>query len=217
MNRPDGHCGAVNSSNGLRGQRFGTLGQAQPADDLVAAATPATARVRVAPTLVLIAVDGVGLDARPDMGDDLLGQAAVGRGERLPFALRRIARLGEGDALDPRGRLVRGEQVGDLGLERDSERVLLERRLVAAMGRWPIVEAGLVAERRRARPGDPNGFGGDPVGLRRRQHVRGGEAPCPVDQDWDAEPLALSGRHALDASGLDRDALLRRRTLRTSA
>ena len=34
-----------------------------------------------------------------------------------------------------RGRLVGGQQVRDLALERDRERVFLERRLVAAMGR----------------------------------------------------------------------------------
>ena len=157
---------------------------------------------------MLVAVDGVGLDPGPDMGDDLLGQAAVGRGEGLPFALCRIARLGEGDALDARRRLVRGEQVGDLGLERDRERVLLERRLVAAAGRRPIVEAGLVAQRGGARPGDPDGFGGDAVGLRGRQDVRRGEAPRAIDEDADAEALALTGRHALDPAGLDRDALL---------
>ena len=157
---------------------------------------------------MLVAVDRVGLDPRPDVGDDLFGQAAVGRGEGLPLALGRVARFGEGDALDLGGGLVGGEQVTDLGLERDRERVLLERRLVAAAGRRPIVEAGLDAQRRGARPGDADRLRGDPVRLGGGQDVRRREAPRAVDQDADAEPLALAGRHALDPAGLDRDALL---------
>src|SRR6185503_11609139 len=125
----------------------GALGQPQPADDLVAATAPAAARIRVAPALVLVAVDRVGLDPSPDVGDDLLGQAAVGRGERLPLALGRIARFGEGDALDLGGGLVGGEQVTDLGLERDRERILLEWRLVVAAGRRPVVKTRLDAQR----------------------------------------------------------------------
>ena len=42
--------------------------------------------------------------------------------------------------LDVVHRAVRGEQVGDLALERDRERVLCDRRLVAAVGRRAVVE-----------------------------------------------------------------------------
>ena len=73
--------------DGLVGERLGLLGEVEAADELVAGRLPAAARVRVAPALVLVAVDGVGLDRRADVGDDLLGQAAVGRGEGLPLAL----------------------------------------------------------------------------------------------------------------------------------
>ena len=97
---------------------------------LVAAGAPAAARVGIAPALVLVAVDGVRLDPGADVGDDLLGQAAVGGGEGLPLALGGVGRFGEGDPLDRGGGPVGGEEVGDLGLERDRERVLLERRLV---------------------------------------------------------------------------------------
>ena len=96
----------------------------------------------------------------------------------------------------------------DLGLERDREGVLLERRLVVAASRRPVVEAGLVAQRGRARPGDPDRLRGDAVRLGRGQDVRRGEAPRAIDEDADAEPFALAGGHALDAAGLDRDALL---------
>ena len=103
---------------------------------------------------------------------------------------------------------VGGEQVGDLALERDRERVLVDRRLERAVGRRPVVEPGPVAERGRARPGDPDGLGGDAVGLGGGQDVRRGEAPRAVDEDADAEALALAGGDALDPAGLDRDALL---------
>ena len=72
--------------------------------------------------------------------------------------------------LTPAARLVRGEQVGDLRLEGDLERVLLERRLVAPVRRRAVVEHGRVAQGRGARPGDPDRLGGDPVGLGRGQH-----------------------------------------------
>ena len=100
MNRPLGHCGAVSRATASSASGSACSARSQRADVLVAGGVPATARVRVAAALVLVAVDGVGLDRRSDVGDGLLGQAAVGRGERLPLALGRVHRLGEGDALD---------------------------------------------------------------------------------------------------------------------
>ena len=173
MNRPLGHCGAVSRATASSASGSASPARSQAADVLVAGGVPAAAGVRVAPALVLVALDRVGLDRRADVGDDLLGEAAVGRGERLPLALGRVHRLGEGDALDLRGGLVGGEQVGDLALERDRERVLLDRRLVRAVGRRSIVEDGRLAEGRRGRPGDADGVGGDAVGL-----VRGQDAGC---------------------------------------
>src|SRR5205814_777458 len=116
--------------DGFFRERAGGLPEALPADDLVAAAAPATARVGVAPALVLVTIDCVGLDAGADMGDGLLSQRAVAGREGLPFALRRVRRLRERDALDAGRDLVGGEQVTDLGLERERERILLERGLV---------------------------------------------------------------------------------------
>ena len=104
-----------------------------------------------------------------------------------------------------RGGLVGGEQVGDLALERDRERVLLDRRLVRAVGRRPVVEHRRLAQRGAARPGDAHGLGGDAVGLGRRQDVAAGEAPRAVDEDADPEALALAGGDALDPTGLDGD------------
>ena len=46
---------------------------------------------------------------------------------------------------------------------------------------------------------------GDAVGLGGRQDVAAGEAPRAVDEDPDAEPLALAGGDALDPAGLDGD------------
>jgi hypothetical protein len=48
---------------------------------------------------VLVAVDGIGLDRRADVGDRLLRERPVGRRERLPLALGGVQRFGEGDAL----------------------------------------------------------------------------------------------------------------------
>src|SRR6185503_20625378 len=58
--------------DGLFGERSGGLLEPLAADDLVAAAAPPAARVRVAPALVLVTVDGVSLDAGTDVGDRLL-------------------------------------------------------------------------------------------------------------------------------------------------
>ena len=65
-----------------------------------------------------------------------------------------------------------------------------------------------VAQRGRAGAGDPDRFGGDPIRFRRGQDVRCGEAPGAVDEDANAESLALARGDALDPAALDRDALL---------
>ena len=91
-----------------------------------------------------------------------------------------------------------------LRLERDRERILLDRRLVRAVGRRAVVEPGPVAEGGRAGPGDPDGLVGDAIGLGGGQDVRRGEAPRAVDEDADAEALALARGDALDPAGLDR-------------
>ena len=119
VRRPGGHCGARQERDRLLGVLLGVTEQVERADVLVAGRLPAAAVVRPAPALVLVALDRVRLDARADVGDRLLGEAAVARGERLPLALGGVLRLRVGDALDLVHRLVRGEQVGDLRLERD--------------------------------------------------------------------------------------------------
>ena len=68
--------------DGLLGERFGLLGEAETADELVARRVPAAARIRVGAALVLIAIDRVRFDRRADVGDDLLGEAAIGGGDR---------------------------------------------------------------------------------------------------------------------------------------
>ena len=151
--------------DGLLGVLLGVAEQVERADVLVAGRLPAAAVVRPAPALVLVALDRVGLDARADVGDRLLGEAAVARGERLPLALGRVLRLRVGDALDLVHRLVGGEEVGDLGLERDLERILGDRRLERALGRRAIVEDDGPAKGRGGGPGDADGLGGDPVDL----------------------------------------------------
>ena len=106
------------------------------------------------------------------------------------------------------GRRVRGEQERDLLLQRNLERVLLDRGLVGAVRRRSVVEADPLAERGGGGPGDPDGLAGDAVGLGRRQAVRAGEAPRAVDEDPDAEALGLARGDALDAAGLDGDRLV---------
>ncbi|TMC63988.1 MAG: hypothetical protein E6J17_04155, partial [Chloroflexi bacterium] len=81
---------------------------------------------------MLVTVDGVDLHAAADVRDDLLGEAAVGRGKRLGLPLGSVGRLGEAHALGGVRGLVGGEQRGDLRLERDGERVLFDGCLVVA-------------------------------------------------------------------------------------
>ena len=208
MNRPDGHCGAVSSSTASSASGSPPGREIEAPDVLVAGRVPAAARVRVAAALVLVAVDGVGLDRRPHVGDRLLGVAAVGRRERLPLALGRVHRLGEDDALDPGGGRVGGQQVGDLVLERDRERVLLDGRLERAAGRRPLRQDHGLAQGRRRRAGDADGLARHAIGLGGREDVRGREPPRAVDQDADPEALALAGGDAFDPAGLDGDALI---------
>ena len=101
------------------------------------------------------------------------------------------------------------DEVADLGLERELERVLGDRRLVAS--RWRAVD-------RPARPARLSAVA-DALAIRTAsaptrsasvevQRVRGGEAPRAVDQDPDAEALRLAHRDALDPAALDRDRLV---------
>src|SRR4029078_1586672 len=107
--------------DGLLADRLGPSLEVEPPDVLEPGRLErSTVAVRVAPTLVLVALDRVCLAARADMGDRLLGEAAVGRGERLPLAAGVVAGLGERHAPGPGGgRRGRGE-----GLEILSERNL---------------------------------------------------------------------------------------------
>ena len=93
----------------------------------------------------------------------------------------------------------------DLALERDRERVLLDRRLERARGGRPTVEDHRVAQGGGAGSGDAHGLARDPVRLGHRQDVAAGEAPRAIDQDADAEPFALPGGDAFDPTGLDGD------------
>jgi hypothetical protein len=154
---------------------------------------------------MLITIDGVRFHRRPDVGDRLFRVRAVGRGEGLPLALGRVHRLGEGDALDLGCRLVGGEQVRDLALERDRERVLLDRGLERARGGRATVEDHRVAQGGSAGSGDAHGLARDTVRFRHRQDVAAGKAPRAIDQDTDAEPFALPGGDAFDPTGLDGD------------
>jgi hypothetical protein len=154
---------------GLVRDALGVAGEVEAADELVAGGSPATPIVGVAAPLVLVAIDGVGLKAAAGVGDQLLDIAAVGRREDLVLALRGIERLGEREALHTPQGLIGREEIADLRLERDRERVLLDRRLVAPRGRRPIVEQGGIAQRGRRRAGDAHGLGGDPVGVGGRQ------------------------------------------------
>ena len=178
------------------------------ADVLVAGALPSAARIGVAAALVLVAVDGVRLDPGPDVGDHLLREAAVAGGERLLLALGAVGRVGEGDPVDSAHRLVRGEQVADLLLQGDRERVLRGRGLEPAVGRWPIVEDHGPAHGRGAGPGDPDGLGGDSIGFDARQTMRGRESPRAIDEDANAEALRLVAQDSGQPAALDVDRLL---------
>ena len=207
MKRPDGHCGAREQRDRLLGQGLGALLHAETPDVLVAGGLPAAARIRVAPALVFVTIDRVGFDRGADVGDRLLGKAPVARGERLPFALCAVDGLGEDDARHGGRGLIGGEQVRDLRIERDRERVLLDGGFERAVGGSPIVEHHGGAQGGGRSPSDPHGFAGDSICLRGRQDVRTRKTPRAIDEDPDAEPFVLAGGDAFDAAGLDRDGL----------
>ena len=81
VRRPGGHCGADSSSTASSASARRPAGQIEAADVLVAGRLVAAAGVGVGPSLDLVALDGVGLDARADVGDDLLGLRAIAGGE----------------------------------------------------------------------------------------------------------------------------------------
>src|SRR3954469_8005090 len=95
--------------------------QIETADVLVARSLVAATGVGIASSLVLVALDRVRLDRRSDGRDHLLGDAAIGRGERLPLAVAGIHRLGETHPLPTACRHVRCDEVRDLDLEWDLE------------------------------------------------------------------------------------------------
>ena len=160
-----------------------------------------------AAALELVAVHRVRLDARADVRDHLLRVAAVRRRERLPLALGAVRGVGEGDPADAAHGRVRREQVADLVLQRNCERVLGHRGLELPVGGRPAVEHDGPAERGRGCPCDPDGLGRDAIRLGGREDVAGREAPRPVDEDTDAEPLALVEGDAGQRPGLDVDRL----------
>jgi hypothetical protein len=140
--------------------------------------------------------------------DHLFGIAAVARGEGLPLALGRVQRLRPGDAFDPVQRPVRGEEVRDLALERDLERVLLHGGLEPSDGGRPAIQQDGVAQGGGAGLRDAHRLGGDAIRLGRGELVAGREAPGAVHEDAHAEALALAGLHPFHARGLDVDRLL---------
>ena len=118
--------------HGLARDALGVAREVHRPDVLVAGRGPGPAVVRVAAALVLVAVDRVGLEARADVRDHLLRVGAVAGGEGLPLALGAVDGLRPGDALDRVHGPVRGEEVRDLAVQRDGERVLGDGALEAA-------------------------------------------------------------------------------------
>ena len=139
MKRPGRALGRGQELDRLLGQRLGLIGKAETPDELVARGVPAAAanpgserRWCSSPSTAFASI------AEPTW--------VMTCSVKLPSVAAKVFHsrwaayidLGEGDALDlGRGR-VGGEQVGDLALERDRERVLLDRGLEAA--RWPAAD-----------------------------------------------------------------------------
>ena len=194
--------------HGLGRGTLGVAGEVHRPDELVAGRGPRPAVVRVAATLVLVAPDRVGLEARPDVRDHLLRVGAVAGGERLPLALRAVDGLRPGDALDGVHGAVRGEQVRDLAVQGDGERVFDDRALKAAV-RWsPAVQRDVRPDRGGAGARDADGLRGDAIRLGGGQVMARREAPRSADDDADAEAFALAASNTLDPAGLDADVLL---------
>src|SRR5204862_6895998 len=115
------------------GQRSRVDDQIEPANELeTGSAERAAVRVGVAPPLMIVTLDRVGLDARSDVGEGLFGPAAIGRREGPRLALGVVARLGERQALHLTGDLIGGQQMSDLLLERNRERIFLDGGLVGS-------------------------------------------------------------------------------------
>ena len=140
---------------------------------------------------------------------DLLGEAAVAGGERLPLALGGVEGLGQGDALRPRS--SRGRRRGG-------------RRSCARAG----PRTGPPRPASRSGRG-PAGRSSSTTGLRRAVALAfairtasaatrsasavvrwwlAAKPQAPSTSDADAEPLALARLDALDAGGLDVDRFL---------
>src|SRR5262249_44007130 len=96
----------------------------------------------------------------------------------------------------------------DLGLERDLERVLDDRRLVRSGRGWPAVELDRATQRGPRRLRDANRQRPDSIGLGQVECVARRKAPRPVDQHADPEAIGLAQGHPLDAAALDRDRLV---------
>ena len=205
---PGRQLGGREQLDGLLGEPLRVSEEIEAADVLVPGGLEAAAGVGVAAALVLVALDRVRLDGRADVRDRLLGVGALGREEGLPLPLRLEQRLRERDALDPPHRLVGREEVGELGLDRDGERVLRDGGLVPARHRGPRVELDAPSQRGRGGAGDAHRVGGDAVHLVAIGERRGREAPGAVDDDADADPLALRRGRGVDPPRSDGEVLV---------
>ena len=182
--------------------------EVEPADPLVACRLVAPACVRVGPPLEIIAVHGVGFDARTDVREDLLGVRPVRREVQLPLALRVRQRLCECHAGHPAHGLVRLEQPRDLLVDGHREWILGHRGLVAAVGGRAVVEHhGPPLDGRRG-AGDAHGERRHPIGFLRGERAGTREAPGAVHQDTHAEAFRLAQGDAVRATALDRQRLI---------
>jgi hypothetical protein len=146
-------------------------------------------------------VGGHGRDvhARERAVDRLLGERALRRCERLLLTQEEHEGIDEASTLHAERGLVRAQQQVDLLLDRDVERVHLDRRTprrvrVRFGGRQldrPQLDPPVRPRLGRGRPRDPDHLVG-------RHLPAGREAPRPVDQGADAEAIRFGVRKAGD-------------------
>ena len=208
MKRPDGHCGALSSATASSASGSARSCEVEAADVLVAGGLPAAARIRVAPALVFVAVDRVGLDRGADVGDRLLGEAAVA--SRRTSSIRAGRRSMDSVKTMPCTAAAAWSAASRSAIFVSSETANGSSSTGVSYVPWAGGRSSSttgVAQGGGRGPRDPDGLAGDAIGLSGRQDVRAREAPRAVDEDADAEPFVLAGGDAFDAAGLDRDGL----------
>ncbi len=181
--------------HGDRRPPLGVVRHAEPRDVLPSG--PAR-RELLGVALEVAVADRRGREARAHAIERLRRERPVGGGQRLLLAQELEARVDEADALHLECRFVGAEEERDLVLDRDLERVDLDRRLPLADHRLhrrelhgaPAGDLRRARDARRLARGELHGVA--------RELARGGEAPRAIDERPHADAVRLGVAHVGD-------------------